>query len=106
MDLGLRDKVCIVTGSTSGIGELVARELQAEGATVVTSGRRADGPGDLHVGADLSRPGEPSRLVAETEAAFGHVDCLVNNVGGTTIRRLDELTDEDWQASFELNLMS
>jgi NAD(P)-dependent dehydrogenase (short-subunit alcohol dehydrogenase family) len=106
MDLGLRDKVCIVTGSTSGIGELVARQLRVEGAVVVTSGRRDGGIGDLHVVADLSRPNEPARLVAEAEARFGRVDCLANNVGGTSIRTLDELTDDDWQASFELNLMS
>jgi NAD(P)-dependent dehydrogenase (short-subunit alcohol dehydrogenase family) len=106
MDLGLRDKVCLVTGSTSGIGEVVVRQLRDEGATVVSSGRSVDGPGDLHVVADLSRPEEPARLVAETEARFGRVDCLVNNVGGTSIRRLDDLTDGDWQASFELNLMS
>ena len=39
-------------------------------------------------------------------AAFGRVDCLVNNVGGTDIRRFEELTDDDWEASFQLNVMS
>jgi 3-oxoacyl-[acyl-carrier protein] reductase len=106
MDLGLRDKVCIVTGSTSGIGARVARQLREESAVVVTSGRRDGGTGDLHVVADLTRPDEPARLVAEAEARFGRLDCLVNNVGGTSIRKLDDLTDDDWQASFELNLMS
>jgi NAD(P)-dependent dehydrogenase (short-subunit alcohol dehydrogenase family) len=106
MELGLRDKVCLVTGSTGGIGLVVARQLQAEGAVVVSTGRRGEGPGDVHVAADLSRPGEPERVVAAAEAQLGHVDCLVNNVGGTEIRALGELTDADWQASFELNLMS
>jgi NAD(P)-dependent dehydrogenase (short-subunit alcohol dehydrogenase family) len=106
MNLGLRDKVCIVTGSTGGIGLEVARQLQSEGALVVTSGRRDQGIGDLHVSADLGRPGEPERLVAESSERFGRVDCLVNNVGGTEIRRLAELSDADWQTSFELNLMS
>jgi NAD(P)-dependent dehydrogenase (short-subunit alcohol dehydrogenase family) len=106
MDLGLRDKVCVVTGATAGIGKAVAGSLRAEGAVVVSVGRRAHGPGDLHVAADLSRPGEPERAVAEAEARFGRVDCLVNNVGGTSIRRLHELTDADWQSSFELNLMT
>ncbi len=106
MELGLQDKVCVVTGSTGGIGLAVARELQAEGAVVVTSGRRDGGIGDLHVVADLSRGGEPERLVAATLERFGRIDCLVNNVGGTEIRKLPELTDADWQASFELNLMS
>ena len=106
MNLGLRDKVCIVTGSTGGIGLEVARQLQSEGALVVTSGRRDEGIGDLHVTADLGRPGEPERLVAESSERFGRIDCLVNNVGGTEIRRLAELSDADWQTSFELNLMS
>ena len=106
MELGLRDKVCLVTGSTGGIGLVVAQQLQAEGAVVVSTGRRGEGPGDVHVVADLARPGEPERVVAAAEARLGRVDCLVNNVGGTEIRALGELTDADWQASFELNLMS
>src|SRR5436190_8036002 len=106
MDLGLRDRVCIVTGSTGGIGLEVARMLREEGALVVTSGRRQDGIGDLHVAADLARPGEPERVVAAALERFGRVDCLVNNVGGTEIRRLDELTDDDWEASWQLNVMS
>jgi len=106
MELDLEDKICVVTGSTAGIGLEVARQLQLEGATVVTSGRREDGIGDLHISGDLSEHGEPERLVNETINRFGRVDCLVNNVGGTDIRSLDELTDADWQASFEINLLS
>ena len=106
MELGLEEKICVITGSTAGIGLEVARQLQCEGAHVVTSGRREDGVGDLHVAADLSRAGEPGRLIAETINRFGRVDCLINNVGGTDIRTLDELTDDDWQSSFEINLMS
>ena len=106
MELGLENKVCIVTGSTSGIGLAVARLLQEEGARVVTSGRRPGGVGDLHIAADLTHPAAADELVAAAEAAFGEVDCLVNNVGGTEIRKLEQLTDTDWHLSFELNLMS
>ena len=106
MDLGLREKVCLVTGSTSGIGLEVAVQLQAEGALVVTSGRRDGGVGQLHVVGDLVEPGQPERLVAAALERFGRVDCLVNNVGGSAVRALPELTDADWQRSFELNLMS
>ena len=98
--------MCVVTGSTGGIGLAVAELLLAEGAHVVTSGRRAEGVGELHITADLTEPGEPERLVAETEQRFGRIDGLVNNVGGTEIRRLDEVTDEEWQRSFDLNLMT
>ena len=101
MDLGLRDHVCLVTGSTGGIGAAVARLLREEGAVVVTTGRSG---GDIVV--DLAKPGEPERAVRETIARHGRLDVLVNNVGGTDIRKLEDLTDDDWQTSFELNLMS
>ena len=78
----------------------------SEGALIVTAGRRDGGIGDLHVAGDLAQPGEPERLVAATLERFGRVDCVVNNVGGTAVRALAELTDADWQRSFELNLMS
>jgi 3-oxoacyl-[acyl-carrier protein] reductase len=101
MDLGLADNVCLVTGSTGGIGLATAELLHAEGAIVVTTGRSG---GD--VSADLSRPGEPERVVRETVERHGRLDVLVNNVGYSEIRKLEDVTDEVWQASFEINLMS
>jgi len=106
VELGLSGKICLVTGSTAGIGFEVAKRLRAEGANVVSTGRRDDGPGDLHVVADLTERGEPERLVATAVERFGTIDRLVNNVGGTEIRKLADLTDDDWQRSFELNLMT
>jgi 3-oxoacyl-[acyl-carrier protein] reductase len=101
MDLGLRDAVCLVTGSTAGIGAATVKLLRAEGAVVVSTGRSG---GDIQ--ADLARAGEPERVVHEVERRHGRVDVLVNNVGGTEIRKLEDLTDADWQASFELNLLT
>src|ERR1700751_4033444 len=101
MDLGLRDSVCLVTGSTAGIGLETVKLLRAEGGMVVSTGRSG---GDVQ--ADLARPGESESVVREVEDRHGRIDVLVNNVGGTDIRRLEELTDSDWQASFELNLMT
>jgi 3-oxoacyl-[acyl-carrier protein] reductase len=109
VDLGLSGKVCLVTGSTGGIGLESARMLAAEGATVVTSGRRGEAPGvgeSLHVAADLGKPGEPERLVRETEEKLGRVDCLVNNVGLAVQRSFDEVTDEQWDELWQLNVMS
>jgi NAD(P)-dependent dehydrogenase (short-subunit alcohol dehydrogenase family) len=106
MDLGLQDRVCVVTGSSRGIGLETVRALRAEGATVVSSGRGEDGPGDLHVAADLSRPGEPQRLIAAALQRFDRVDCLVNNVGFAEIRRFEALTEADWEQSWQLNVMS
>src|SRR5436853_2240333 len=101
MDLGLADSVCLVTGSTGGIGLETAKLLRAEGATVMTTGRSG---GDIK--ADLSEAGEPERVVRETIEQHGRLDVLVNNVGYSEIRKLEDVTDEVWQASFELNLMS
>jgi 3-oxoacyl-[acyl-carrier protein] reductase len=109
LELGLRDRVCVVTGSTEGIGLETARLLAEEGARVVTCGRRAAGPGvgeTLHVAADLSRPGSPGELVAEAERKVGAVDVLVNNVGIAGIRSFDELAEDDWEQLWQLNVMS
>jgi 3-oxoacyl-[acyl-carrier protein] reductase len=106
MDLGLRDKVCIVTGSTGGIGLVTAEQLRAEGARVVTSGRRGEGIGDLHVAGDLALPGAAERVVEETVARFGRLDVLVNNVGLAYQARFDELSDEQWDHLWQLNVMS
>jgi 3-oxoacyl-[acyl-carrier protein] reductase len=101
VDLGLSGSVCLVTGSTGGIGLATAELLRAEGATVVSTGRSG---GDIR--ADLSRAGAPERVVEETVERHGRLDVLVNNVGYSEIRKLEEVTDDMWQASFEINLMS
>jgi NAD(P)-dependent dehydrogenase (short-subunit alcohol dehydrogenase family) len=101
MDLGLRESVCLITGSTGGIGLEAAKLLRAEGATVVTTGRSG---GDVR--ADLSEAGEPERVVRETIERHERLDVLVNNVGYSEIRKLEDVTDDVWQASFEINLMS
>jgi NAD(P)-dependent dehydrogenase (short-subunit alcohol dehydrogenase family) len=106
VDLGLAGKVCLVTGSTAGIGLEVAQRLSDEGAHVVSTGRRERGPGELHVAVDLTEHAAADRLVAAAVERFGRIDGLVNNAGGTDIRKLAELTDDDWQRSFELNLMT
>ena len=108
MDLGLRDRRCLVTGSTRGIGLETARMLAAEGARVVTCGRgKAPDVGELvHVVADLSRADEPARVVSEAAAALGGLDVLVNNVGTARQARFDEVPDEEWDAYWQLNVMS
>jgi NAD(P)-dependent dehydrogenase (short-subunit alcohol dehydrogenase family) len=104
VDLGLRGRTCVVTGSTGGIGLATVRVLVEEGARVVTCGRsEAPGAGEaLHVRADLVQAGEPERVVAEA----GDVDVLVNNVGLAVQRELLEVTDEEWDEVWQLNVMS
>jgi NAD(P)-dependent dehydrogenase (short-subunit alcohol dehydrogenase family) len=108
MDLGLTGKVCLVTGSTGGIGLAVARLLIEEGARVATCGRsEAPGVGEaLHVTADLSQPGQPERAVAEAAAALEGLDVLVNNVAVARQARFEEVADEEWDAYWQLNVMS
>jgi 3-oxoacyl-[acyl-carrier protein] reductase len=108
MDLGLRERICIVTGSTAGIGLAAARLLVDEGARVVTSGRSgAPGVGEtLHVEADLSRPGEPERVIERAVAELGGLDCLVNNVGAARQARFEDVLDDEWDEYWQLNLMS
>jgi NAD(P)-dependent dehydrogenase (short-subunit alcohol dehydrogenase family) len=104
LDLGLTGRTCLVAGSTGGIGRATAALLAAEGARVITCGR-GDAPGigeAEHVAADLSRPGEPERVVAEA----GKLDVLVNNVGYAEQRDFLAVTDDQWEEVWQLNVMS
>ncbi len=114
LDLGLRDRVCVLTGSTSGIGLASARFLAEEGAKVVISGRhserveqaRKEAGAVLGVVCDLAEPGAPEELVREAIAQLGRVDCLVNNVGEAYQASFEELSDLQWEEMWQLNVMS
>src|SRR5207248_2867885 len=100
MDLGLTDKVAIVTGSSRGLGKAAAVALAREGARVVLNGRteatlaatadeiRSDGGSVAAVAVDVSSDAGCQTLVDSAMAAFGQVDILVNNAGGGTPARL------------------
>jgi 3-oxoacyl-[acyl-carrier protein] reductase len=110
VDLGLAGHACIVTGAGRGIGLATARALAAEGASVLLVGRTAEpleaaAAGEPFV-ADVTEPGAAERIVAACEERFGRLDALVNNAGTSAVRPLDELTDEDWQGQWELNVMA
>lgn len=114
MDLGLRDKVAIVTGSSRGIGRSIALGFADEGARVVLTARghealdrtvsevKSRGVDVLGVTADLSRPEDVERVITSTKGAFGRIDILVNNVGGA----FPGNEDEAWQTSWEANMMA
>jgi NAD(P)-dependent dehydrogenase (short-subunit alcohol dehydrogenase family) len=114
LDLGLSGKVCLVTGSTGGIGLETARLLAAEGARVAVVGRdhervaraREETGSTRGLVADLSLPGEPERIVRETVEDLGRVDCLVNNVGVAYQTSFEELEDPQWDDMWQLNVMS
>ncbi|MFL5826389.1 MAG: SDR family NAD(P)-dependent oxidoreductase [Thermoleophilaceae bacterium] len=114
MDLGLAGRACIVTGASRGIGLATARMLAAEGARVLLTARDEDalrsavdevGSGAQGLVLDVRDSAVGERAVEECERLFGSVDVLVNNAGTSRNTPLDELTDDDWQEQWELNVI-
>ena len=109
MELELADRTVVVTGATAGIGCAVAELLVREGARVVSVSRSPSGPAiceSLHVSADLFEAGEPQRAMRAIEAEYGVIDALVNNVGFAKIRKLEDVSDSDWDLALRANVMS
>jgi NAD(P)-dependent dehydrogenase (short-subunit alcohol dehydrogenase family) len=115
MDLGLRDKVVVVTGASQGIGLAVARAFGQEGSRVVAGARHSSpeldalsaGGGLVPMEVDLGAPEGPAALVERAVETFGGVDVLVNNLGAGAVRSgFLDVSDEQWQHTLELNLLS
>jgi 3-oxoacyl-[acyl-carrier protein] reductase len=113
MDLELREKVCVVTGASSGIGLETSRRLAAEGAQVLMVARDADrleaAAGEIgadYVAADVTDPEADERIVATCAEQMGGIDVLVNNAGTSFAKPLDGLTDDDWNGQWELHVMA
>ena len=113
MDLGLRELICVVTGSTGGIGREAARLLCEEGARVVITGRdaerleqtRVEIGAELGVVADLTEPEAPGTMIAEAER-LGPIAVLVNNVGVAYQTGFEDVSDRQWDEMWQLNVMS
>ncbi|MBI2178274.1 MAG: SDR family oxidoreductase [Candidatus Tectomicrobia bacterium] len=119
MDLSLKGKRALVTGSSEGIGRAIAQGLAAEGAEVAICARR---PGPLRqaaeriqaetgakvhsFGADLSRTEDCDRVVRQAAEAMGGLEILVNNVGQIKLAGIAEISDADWQKEIDRNVMS
>lgn len=116
MDLQLKNKKALITGSTSGIGYATAKSLAQEGAKVILNGRNQDGVNEAikklknevpeaeisGVVADFSKEEEINALLSQ----IPELDILINNVGIYRIQSFFDTTDEDWLRHFEVNVMS
>jgi 3-oxoacyl-[acyl-carrier protein] reductase len=118
MDLGLRDRACIVTGASGGIGRATAVTLAGEGAATLLVGRRAEALADVEArcrevgGAaatlqlDVTAADAGDRALGECVRSFGRIDALVNGAGTSAVRSLEQLTDDEWRQQWELHVMA
>ena len=118
MDLGLRGKVALITGSSRGIGLATAKAFAVEGCRIMLSARsterlreaetalRASSAEVAACTADVGSPEDAARLIAAAVAAYGGIDILINNVGGGGGgARIADSSDDDWRGALERNLI-
>ncbi|MDQ0217278.1 SDR family oxidoreductase [Peribacillus cavernae] len=119
MDYQLQGKNAIVVASSQGLGKAIAAELLKEGANVLIVSRDEDKLATvqaelseiakgriMYSRADVKNPADIKAMVEKAAAEFGGIDILVNNAGGPPAGSFEQMTDDDWQSSFELNLLS
>ncbi|MBD8005698.1 SDR family oxidoreductase [Bacillus norwichensis] len=119
MDLGLKNKKALVMASSQGLGKAIAEQFVREGTDVMIASRNEDqlkkvaeelnsleGGKVEFIRCDITIPEDITRTVEHMAEVFGGIDILVNNAGGPPAGSFEELKDEDWLRSFELNLLS
>ncbi|MDE2780188.1 MAG: SDR family oxidoreductase [Chloroflexota bacterium] len=117
MDLGLTDKVAIVTGGSEGIGKAAAQRMAEEGARVVIVARGQEKLDQaaldirtategmvLPLSADVSHPDSAEQVVQTALDNFGRVDILVNNAGVSLAKPFEDVTDDEWEYDFDLKV--
>jgi 3-oxoacyl-[acyl-carrier protein] reductase len=119
MDLGLKNKVALITGASKGLGYATARQLLLEGARLAINSRdpqrlnkaaetlRSETGGEIiPLAGDMADPGVPDFLVAQTINHFGALDLLVTNTGGPPAGNFDSFDDAAWEKAFDLVLLA
>lgn len=118
MDLGLKGKIALLTGASSGLGFATAKTLAAEGVQIAINGRNPKhlerakaelaetGVDILTLPGDVSDPATPAKLVEASLSAFGGLDLLFTNSGGPPPMRFEEIDDATWQSAVDLAFLS
>lgn len=114
MDLGLQDKIILITGGSKGIGFAAAQAFVAEGARVAIASRSQENidrarsalPGIQGFAADLTQPRAAAELVEAVERRLGAIDVLVNCAGAAKRTNADDLTPEAWRAAMDAKYFS
>lgn len=119
MDLGLKDKIALITGASKGLGYATALQLAREGCKVVINGRdearvksatenigRETGSQVIGLAGDASLPDMPEKLVQHAVGTFGGLDILITNTGGPKSGNIDSLDEAAWQSGIDLCLMA
>ena len=116
MTEGIKDKIVVVTGASSGLGEATARLLSAQGATVVLGARRADrlqslakdlearGGKALALGTDVTRREQVKALVDSAVQTYGRIDVMINNAGLMPQAPLERLKVDEWEQMIDVNI--
>ena len=116
MSNNVEQKVVVITGASSGLGEATARHLSAQGATVVLGARRADriqalanelngsGAKSLAVATDVTHSDQVQRLVDAAVETYGRIDVMLNNAGLMPHSPLERLKIEDWDQMIDVNI--
>jgi len=116
MTEGIKDKIVVVTGASSGLGEATARLLSAQGATVVLGARRADrlellakeleghGGKALAVTTDVTRREQVKALVDSAVRTYGRIDVMINNAGLMPQAPLERLKIDEWEQMIDVNI--
>lgn len=119
MELGLKGKTALVIASSQGLGKAIAKEFVQEGTNVLLASRNEEqlkavkkelsliGNAKVdYIVCDITNPENIKAMVEKLKLEYGSLDILINNAGGPPAGGFEDMTDEQWQNSFELNLLS
>ena len=119
MDLGIKNKIALVTASSQGLGKATALSLAKEGVNLAICSRdekainvtadeirKATGVKVFALAADVSKPSDTDKIVDSVIKEYGRIEILINNAGGPPAGKISSLSDSEWEKGFNLTMMS